>query len=177
MQNILIGCCGSFSFGCTVGNKTEFFQSASLTEEEFQERPIINWDAILWVNRPVELWAVQLVLALISLSEALLLTYLGYKGNIWQQILSFHFILELVTTIPFALTVSTPPAGGCEIIRSPHPECECFVCVSDTLATTAESLHSRVSQLLAGQAITGEHVRKYTSVWMQLTPPPTKCPS
>lgn len=68
-----------FSFGCTVGNKTEFFESATLTEEEFQENPIINWDAILWVNRPVELWAVQLVLALISLTEALLLTYLGYK--------------------------------------------------------------------------------------------------
>lgn len=67
------------SFGCTVGNKTEFFESATLTEEEFQENPIINWDAILWVNRPVELWAVQLVLALISLTEALLLTYLGYK--------------------------------------------------------------------------------------------------
>lgn len=102
-----------FSFGCTVGNKTEFFQSASLTEEEFQERPIINWDAILWVNRPVELWAVQLLLALISLSEALLLTYLGYKGNIWQQILSFHFILELVTTIPFALTVSVADGIVC----------------------------------------------------------------
>lgn len=28
------------------------------------------------------------------------------QGNIWQQILSFHFILELVTTVPFALTVS-----------------------------------------------------------------------
>ncbi|XP_037044473.1 potassium channel subfamily T member 2 isoform X7 [Bradysia coprophila] len=96
-------------FGCTVGNKTEFFESATLTEEEFQENPIINWDAILWVNRPVELWAVQLVLALISLTEALLLTYLGYKGNIWQQILSFHFILELVTTIPFALTILWPP--------------------------------------------------------------------
>lgn len=68
-----------YSFGCTVGNKTEFFESATLTEEEFQENPIINWDAILWVNRPIELWAVQLVLALISLTEALLLTYLGYK--------------------------------------------------------------------------------------------------
>lgn len=181
-----------------MGNKTEFLASADLTEEEFQENPIINWDAILWVNRPVELWGVQLVLALISLTEALLITYLGYKvstkpqgtrassllagaastphgnrhrslkltcvyvwlfleaqwrprrkqygvpsvaivglislvyclstlfnedglskrllklnfhfhpfqGNIWQQILSFHFILELVTTVPFALTVS-----------------------------------------------------------------------
>lgn len=67
------------SYGCSVGNKTEFLASADLTEEEFQENPIINWDAILWVNRPVELWGVQLVLALISLTEALLITYLGYK--------------------------------------------------------------------------------------------------
>uniref|UniRef100_A0A8W7P4L9 RCK N-terminal domain-containing protein n=1 Tax=Anopheles coluzzii TaxID=1518534 RepID=A0A8W7P4L9_ANOCL len=91
-------------YGCKVGNKTEFLWSATRTEEAFQEDPIINWDAILWVNRPNELWAVQLVLALISLTEALLMAYLGYKGNIWQQILSFHFILELVTTIPFAVT-------------------------------------------------------------------------
>uniref|UniRef100_A0A7G3AUH9 Putative potassium channel subfamily protein t member 2 isoform x15 n=1 Tax=Lutzomyia longipalpis TaxID=7200 RepID=A0A7G3AUH9_LUTLO len=90
-------------------NKTEFLESADLTEEQFQENPIINWDAILWVNRPIELWAVQFVLAIVSLTEALLLTYLGYKGNIWQQILSFHFILELVTTIPFALTILWPP--------------------------------------------------------------------
>ncbi|XP_059615855.1 potassium channel subfamily T member 2 isoform X1 [Phlebotomus argentipes] len=95
--------------GCPVENKTEFLASADLTEEQFQENPIINWDAILWVNRPTELWAVQFVLAIVSLAEALLLTYLGYKGNIWQQILSFHFILELVTTIPFALTILWPP--------------------------------------------------------------------
>ncbi|XP_055606321.1 potassium channel subfamily T member 2 isoform X18 [Uranotaenia lowii] len=96
-------------YGCKVSNKTEFLDSAKLTEEEFQENPIINWDAILWVNRSTELWAVQLVLALISLSEALLIAYLGYKGNIWQQILSFHFILELVTTIPFTVTILWPP--------------------------------------------------------------------
>ncbi|XP_035911770.1 potassium channel subfamily T member 2 isoform X3 [Anopheles stephensi] len=96
-------------YGCKVGNKTEFLWSATRTEEAFQEDPIINWDAILWVNRPTELWAVQLVLALISLTEALLMAYLGYKGNIWQQILSFHFILELVTTIPFAVTILWPP--------------------------------------------------------------------
>lgn len=68
-----------FSFGCTVGNKSEFLRSARLTEEEFQENPIINWDAILWVNRPTALWAIQLILALISLTEALLVAYLGYK--------------------------------------------------------------------------------------------------
>lgn len=62
-----------------MGNKTEFLQSATLTEEAFQENPIINWDAILWVDRPPELWAVQLFLATISLTEALLIAYLGYK--------------------------------------------------------------------------------------------------
>lgn len=62
-----------------MSNKTEFLVSAQLTEEEFQENPIINWEAILWVNRPTILWAAQLILALVSLTEAVLLTYLGYK--------------------------------------------------------------------------------------------------
>lgn len=68
-----------FSYGCKPGNKTEFEYSANLTEEEFQEHPIINWDGIVWVNRPLYLWGVQATLAMISLSEAILLVYLGYK--------------------------------------------------------------------------------------------------
>ncbi|XP_023315308.1 potassium channel subfamily T member 2 isoform X4 [Trichogramma pretiosum] len=96
-------------YGCTPGNKTEFLISQNLTEEEFQEHPTINWDAILWVHRPLELWIIQVILAMVSLTEALLLAYLGYKGNIWQQLLSFHFILELVNTIPFTITLLYPP--------------------------------------------------------------------
>ncbi|XP_028173586.1 potassium channel subfamily T member 2 isoform X1 [Ostrinia furnacalis] len=96
-------------YGCRPGNKTEFEYSANLTEEEFQEHPIINWDGIIWVNRPLYLWIVQVILAMISFTEAILLAYLGYKGNIWQQVLSFHFILEMVNTIPFALTLPFPP--------------------------------------------------------------------
>ncbi|PZC80045.1 hypothetical protein B5X24_HaOG215514 [Helicoverpa armigera] len=96
-------------YGCRPGNKTEFEYSANLTEEEFQEHPIINWDGIIWVNRPLYLWVVQVILAMISFTEAILLAYLGYKGNIWQQVLSFHFILEMVNTIPFALTLPFPP--------------------------------------------------------------------
>lgn len=69
------------SYGCTVtaADKMQFIESKNLTEEMFQENPIINWDAITWVNRPVYLWTVQVVLAMISLTEALLLAYLGYK--------------------------------------------------------------------------------------------------
>ncbi|XP_018340618.1 PREDICTED: potassium channel subfamily T member 2 [Trachymyrmex septentrionalis] len=96
-------------YGCIPGNKTEFLASQNLTEEEFQEHPTINWDAILWVRRPLELWVVQVILAMVSLTEALLLAYLGYKGNVWQQLLSFHFILELVNTIPFTITLLYPP--------------------------------------------------------------------
>ncbi|PBC30470.1 Potassium channel subfamily T member [Apis cerana cerana] len=66
-------------YGCIPGNKTEFLVSQNLTEEEFQEHPTINWDAILWVRRPLELWVVQVILAIVSLTEALLLAYLGYK--------------------------------------------------------------------------------------------------
>jgi potassium channel subfamily T member 1 len=69
----------AFSYGCTPGNKTLYILASNLTDEKFQENPIINWDAILWVNRPLELWVVQVILALISLAEALLLAYLGYK--------------------------------------------------------------------------------------------------
>ncbi|XP_023247910.1 potassium channel subfamily T member 2 [Copidosoma floridanum] len=97
-------------YGCTPGNKTEFLLSQNLTEEEFQEHPTINWDAILWVRRPFELWIIQVILAIVSLTEALLLAYLGYKGNIWQQLLSFHFILELANTIPFTFTLLYPPS-------------------------------------------------------------------
>lgn len=68
-----------FSYGCELGNKSAFYDSAKLREEEFQENPIINWDAILWVLRPPELWAVQFILAMVSLTEALLIAYLSYK--------------------------------------------------------------------------------------------------
>lgn len=67
------------SYECPLGNKSQFEHSARLRDEEFQDQPIINWDAILWVNRPTELWAVQLLLAMISLTEALLIAYLSYK--------------------------------------------------------------------------------------------------
>ncbi|XP_011298769.1 potassium channel subfamily T member 1 [Fopius arisanus] len=66
-------------YGCTPGNKSDILASQMLTEEEFQDHSTINWDAILWVRRPLELWVVQVILAMVSLAEALLLAYLGYK--------------------------------------------------------------------------------------------------
>ncbi|KAF4016799.1 hypothetical protein G4228_008251 [Cervus hanglu yarkandensis] len=64
----------------------------------------INWAPILWVERKVALWAVQVIVAIISFLETMLLIYLSYKGNIWEQIFRVSFILEMINTLPFIIT-------------------------------------------------------------------------
>uniref|UniRef100_A0A1I8JM32 Ion_trans_2 domain-containing protein n=1 Tax=Macrostomum lignano TaxID=282301 RepID=A0A1I8JM32_9PLAT len=59
----------------------------------------------LFVNRSEALWIIQVTVAMFSLTETLLVTYLGYKGNIWHNILSPSFLLELINTSPFILTI------------------------------------------------------------------------
>ncbi|KAA8584423.1 hypothetical protein FQN60_008208 [Etheostoma spectabile] len=46
----------------------------------------INWDLIFWVDRKIPVWAIQVIVAIISFLETMLLMYLSYKGNIWEQI-------------------------------------------------------------------------------------------
>lgn len=100
------------SYGCEVANKTEFLISGKLTEEDFRENPIINWDAILWVNRPTVLWVLQLLLAMVSLTQSLVLTYLGYKVSseisncnccfISNELSSFNYLNHLRVVLQFA---------------------------------------------------------------------------
>ncbi|XP_063282597.1 potassium channel subfamily T member 2 isoform X1 [Pelobates fuscus] len=68
-----------------------------------------SWSHILWVNRSLPLWGLQVTVALISLFETILLSYLSYKGNIWEQILRISFILEIINTVPFIITIFWPP--------------------------------------------------------------------
>ncbi|CAL4058748.1 unnamed protein product, partial [Meganyctiphanes norvegica] len=97
-------------YGCTSPkNDSVFVQYRNRTDEQFQEKPIINWQAVVWVDRPMPLWAIQVAFAVISLAKALMMAYLNYKGNIWQTIRSLHFLLELANTVPFILTVSYSP--------------------------------------------------------------------
>uniref|UniRef100_A0A8C8VME4 RCK N-terminal domain-containing protein n=1 Tax=Pelusios castaneus TaxID=367368 RepID=A0A8C8VME4_9SAUR len=51
----------------------------------------------------------QVLVALISFLETMLLMYLGYKGNLWEQILRVPFMLEMMNTAPFLITVFWPP--------------------------------------------------------------------
>ncbi|NXH85446.1 KCNT2 protein, partial [Edolisoma coerulescens] len=68
----------------------------------------IDWSPIIWVNRSLPLWGLQVSVAVISLFETLLLSYLSYKGNIWEQILRIPFLLEIINAVPFIITIFWP---------------------------------------------------------------------
>uniref|UniRef100_A0A8C9SZI8 Potassium sodium-activated channel subfamily T member 1 n=1 Tax=Scleropages formosus TaxID=113540 RepID=A0A8C9SZI8_SCLFO len=51
----------------------------------------------------------SVTVALISFLETMLLTYLSYKGNVWEQIFQMSFILEMINTVPFITTIFWPP--------------------------------------------------------------------
>ncbi|XP_075415008.1 potassium channel subfamily T member 1 isoform X2 [Tenrec ecaudatus] len=68
-----------------------------------------HWAPILWVERKMALWAVQVIVAMISFLETMLLMYLSYKGNVWEQIFQVSFILEMINTLPFIITIFWPP--------------------------------------------------------------------
>ncbi|KAG7243469.1 hypothetical protein INR49_011025 [Caranx melampygus] len=56
-----------------------------------------DWKLIIWV-----------LVAFISFSETMLLVYLSYKGNVWEQVLRVPFILEMISAVPFMITVILP---------------------------------------------------------------------
>ncbi|KPP67530.1 hypothetical protein Z043_113862 [Scleropages formosus] len=63
-----------------------------------------DWSLIIWVDRPLPLWVLQVLVAFISFSETMLLVYLSYKGNVWEQVLRVPFVLEMISTVPFVIT-------------------------------------------------------------------------
>ncbi|KAM7092087.1 potassium channel subfamily T member 1 [Molossus nigricans] len=74
-----------------------------------ESSPEINWAPILWVERKMTLWVIQVIVALISFLETMLLIYLSYKGNIWEQIFQVSFVLEMINTLPFIITIFWAP--------------------------------------------------------------------
>ncbi|XP_056874168.1 potassium channel subfamily T member 2 isoform X1 [Takifugu flavidus] len=68
----------------------------------------ISWELIFWVDRKAPVWAIQVIVAIISFLETMLLMYLSYKGNIWEQIFQVSFLLEMINTVPFIITIFWP---------------------------------------------------------------------
>uniref|UniRef100_A0A673A336 Potassium channel, subfamily T, member 1 n=1 Tax=Sphaeramia orbicularis TaxID=375764 RepID=A0A673A336_9TELE len=50
----------------------------------------------------------EVIVAIISFLETMLLMYLSYKGNIWEQIFQVSFLLEMINTVPFIITIFWP---------------------------------------------------------------------
>uniref|UniRef100_A0A8C5GV47 RCK N-terminal domain-containing protein n=1 Tax=Gouania willdenowi TaxID=441366 RepID=A0A8C5GV47_GOUWI len=57
----------------------------------------------------ISFFSFQVTVALIGFLETMLITYLSYKGNIWEQIFQISFILEMINTVPFIITIFWPP--------------------------------------------------------------------
>uniref|UniRef100_A0A3P8XB84 RCK N-terminal domain-containing protein n=1 Tax=Esox lucius TaxID=8010 RepID=A0A3P8XB84_ESOLU len=74
---------------------------------DYPEQVTDIWDLIFWVNRKVPVWAIQTVLSRFgwySINPICL-----FQGNIWEQIFQISFILEMINTVPFIITIFWPP--------------------------------------------------------------------
>uniref|UniRef100_A0A8C9T9W0 Potassium sodium-activated channel subfamily T member 1 n=1 Tax=Scleropages formosus TaxID=113540 RepID=A0A8C9T9W0_SCLFO len=61
-----------------------------------------GWEVIFWVNRRVPVWVIQ-----VSARGAQIV--LLRNGNIWEQIFQVSFLLEMINTVPFIITIFWPP--------------------------------------------------------------------
>uniref|UniRef100_A0A3Q3GSF8 Potassium sodium-activated channel subfamily T member 1 n=1 Tax=Labrus bergylta TaxID=56723 RepID=A0A3Q3GSF8_9LABR len=62
-------------------------------------------ELIFWVHRRVPVWAIQVRVKFIHL----FLLHFPFKGNIWEQIFQISFILEMINTVPFIITIFWAP--------------------------------------------------------------------
>uniref|UniRef100_A0A8C1FFE9 Potassium sodium-activated channel subfamily T member 1b n=1 Tax=Cyprinus carpio carpio TaxID=630221 RepID=A0A8C1FFE9_CYPCA len=67
---------------------------------------------IFWVNRRVPVWAIQVGFFCDSWKEPFTKYFFKknlYFGNIWEQIFQISFIIEMINTVPFIITIFWPP--------------------------------------------------------------------
>uniref|UniRef100_A0A672P436 Potassium channel subfamily T member 2-like n=1 Tax=Sinocyclocheilus grahami TaxID=75366 RepID=A0A672P436_SINGR len=79
-----------------------------LLDDPREER---DWSLIIWVNRPLPLWALQVRTNKSSLSFSNTRSHTqGFllQGNVWEQVLRIPFVLEMISAVPFVITVILP---------------------------------------------------------------------
>uniref|UniRef100_A0A8C1PKL1 Potassium channel, subfamily T, member 1 n=1 Tax=Cyprinus carpio TaxID=7962 RepID=A0A8C1PKL1_CYPCA len=70
-----------------------------------------TWELIFWVDRKVPVWAIQVSpkkSKYYSLQSGFIL-HVFFQGNIWEQIFQVSFLLEMLNTVPFIITIFWPP--------------------------------------------------------------------
>ncbi|CAI4228796.1 unnamed protein product [Auanema sp. JU1783] len=68
----------------------------------------IQLEKLTWVECSYELWFIQTVVAFISIIETILIFYISYQGNIVKLLYNVHFLLEIITSCPFIISIFNP---------------------------------------------------------------------
>lgn len=68
----------------------------------------IKYEYLFFVDRSDYLWLAQSIVAIISLCETIVVFYISYHGNTCRLLVNVHFLLEMVTSFPFIITVFRP---------------------------------------------------------------------
>ncbi|VDM60176.1 unnamed protein product [Angiostrongylus costaricensis] len=89
-----------------------FIRSVQYDEGEINEY-------LFWVDRNDYMWLAQTIVAFISIFETIIIFYISYQasfvgfhlklqGNLFRLLVNVHFLLEMVTSFPFAITIFQP---------------------------------------------------------------------
>ena len=94
-----------------IGNTTCYAEKNITTvREPHPEKPyFVDFKPILWVCRPTGVWIVQTSLASFNFTYAWIMVVLRSKGNIIRPILTIHFFIEMITTVPFIVSIFYQP--------------------------------------------------------------------
>ncbi|MFH4974553.1 hypothetical protein AB6A40_001262 [Gnathostoma spinigerum] len=68
----------------------------------------VKYAYLIWVDRSFYLWACQVIVAVISMIENVVIFYLSYKGSAFRVLLNINFLLELLTSAPLVVTIFKP---------------------------------------------------------------------
>ncbi|GMT05080.1 hypothetical protein PENTCL1PPCAC_27254, partial [Pristionchus entomophagus] len=68
----------------------------------------ITYDSLFWIESDYKIWILQTVVAIISIAETTLLFYISYKGSFIRLLLNVHFLLEMITSFPFIVSIFIP---------------------------------------------------------------------
>ncbi|KAL3891793.1 hypothetical protein ACJMK2_004040 [Sinanodonta woodiana] len=71
-----------------------------------KENGEINWYVLLWVNRPIPLWIIQVTLALVTFIKAFYI-YIA-KGTRCKVFFHGSFVLEFIMSVPLIATLTYP---------------------------------------------------------------------
>ncbi|KAL8590820.1 hypothetical protein ACOMHN_064158 [Nucella lapillus] len=78
----------------------------------------INWYVLLWVHRPLWLWIIEVVLALLVFLKFLFFLFVIPKGLQREQIFSVRSALVLISVVPMLVTVCYPSLLGSLFVPS-----------------------------------------------------------